>query len=478
MREARTKKDRHWRANPASQGQNAGQAQASAARPMGANASLPTKLTDEHLLWSLGQNGVDLPVPASGTLPPMLHPATWASQSETGLLDMITTETAGVNIQGWTPLHLAAWHCSSVPAVRKLVAANMEAARTVNTLGELPLHLAVERNTSDAALVILRQLIVAAPDALKVLNNQNRTPVDYAQRRIRSSPDIAALILSAATEQGLSAILEGAPLAQVCQAAATSLALDSRTTWGLPREDCSFWCLPDDVLIPLITPHAAQEVRGQSGPPNQGHAFLPLHVALTLRKSSAVVGKLVDAYPGALQVHNPSGFLPIHQAAKDHGDVEVVQTLAGGFRAGLLTEVQSSSKKLVPLHLAAQYNPNEEVVKVLIAWAPGALSLKDSGTKGQTPRDTAKKFNPNPKVAALLKEANTTDGLARIVAQVPIPPGQALEKDSGYGVGLFSKRILPSKTPSPVVTPAKAPTPTQTPTLAPTSAQATGMLLV
>ena len=95
---------------------------------------------------------------------------------------------------------------------------------------------------------------------------------------------------------------------------------------------------------------------------------------------------------------NTSGFTPLHQAARYSGNPEVITALID---AGADTEAQDEYKS-TPLHYAAQFNSNSAVVKALIE---AGANLAARNTVGNAPLDLAVQHNDNPVVANVLREA-------------------------------------------------------------------------
>jgi len=147
------------------------------------------------------------------------------------------------------------------------------------------------------------------------------------------------------------------------------------------------------LTMVIVRPHTVQLARESMGKDSSG--CLPLHYAARWNSSKAVVAELLKVFPDHAHVEckHPefSGWLPLHFAAKFNpneavvatllvanpsaaqqtiGDESITSTDVGISRAASFTSFKSKQEKMLPLSLAACFNPNVAIIKSLVRAYP------------------------------------------------------------------------------------------------------------
>lgn len=98
---------------------------------------------------------------------------------------------ASVDINGQTPLHIAAQRGSAIAVVRRLTATSELPALTMDAWGRFPLHYACMNNTAPPGvrIDIVHHLLDIYPQAVMVQDCDGCTPMDYASQ-VRQHPRV------------------------------------------------------------------------------------------------------------------------------------------------------------------------------------------------------------------------------------------------------------------------------------------------
>ena len=143
----------------------------------------------------------------------------------------------------------------------------------------------------------------------------------------------------------------------------------------------------------------------------------PIHVAARSTRDPATITVLLEA-GAALNGRDRSDYTPLHHAA-EKGTPDIVRTL---LEAGAPVDMRASGFEVdwgwdwTPLHLAAEGNPDPEVIRVLLAAGADASAR---AYYGQTPLHLAA-ANGNPAVAAALLEAGADVSAREWMGRTPL----------------------------------------------------------
>ncbi|KAL1527342.1 hypothetical protein AB1Y20_016012 [Prymnesium parvum] len=120
-------------------------------------------------------------------------------------------------------------------------------------------------------------------------------------------------------------------------------------------------------LLSLVTPEAARA---------SAAGGFPLHAALMARADSAVLSKLIDAYPAAAAAPGAHGFLPLHYAAANGASDEIIARLLAAAPAA---PQQPTARGTLPLHCAASRGSDAVVLRLLAAYPAAARAANHDG---------------------------------------------------------------------------------------------------
>ena len=126
---------------------------------------------------------------------------------------------------------------------------------------------------------------------------------------------------------------------------------------------------------------------------------LPLHNAARFCGSVEVAEKILGLYPDAIQVPNNDGSLPIHWAAAKNKNIQLVELLLEKFPEAI---AQQTKEGYLPLHSAAQ-NRELSVVRLILNRFPDAIRSQEA--EGGYPLHHACYFNSSVEVLKLMYEA-------------------------------------------------------------------------
>jgi ankyrin repeat protein len=101
---------------------------------------------------------------------------------------------------------------------------------------------------------------------------------------------------------------------------------------------------------------------------------LPIHTALSIGCSNAIIQLLVDAYPDSIKIANYYGILPIHAAIMYNNDTNVVLTLIQAYPDGLYA---IDKMGCTPFRYALFLGSNMEIITAIIKTAPKSIHKAD-----------------------------------------------------------------------------------------------------
>ena len=337
------------------------------------------------------------PLDARGRFGDVLLTGLAASDSHgPGTVEMLAVFLeAGVDVNGRddggsTPLHRVAGTAFSwdgtgvVPFARALLAASADVTAR-NQRGQTPLHAAAgsDREGIGDSLVVL--LVEAGAD-INARTEIGVTPLHLAVNR----PASAATLLELGADRA--AVDDSGYVADPvhCQNFVT------RSFFALAIPATVARCIEEGagVNVPVSDPWS----RFATGP----YGPRPLHTAVQSAHDPATIAVLLEA-GAALHGRNEQDYTPLHHAA-EKGTPAIVRTL---LEAGAQVDMRASGYDVdwgwdwTPLHLAAEHNPDEEVVRALL---DAGADANARAYYGQTPLILAAR-NANPAVATLLLEA-------------------------------------------------------------------------
>ena len=111
------------------------------------------------------------------------------------LSQCFSDEAVMVDDHGSTPLHIACWGNPPLEVVRCLLAACPQVATDKDVLGNTPLHIAASH--PDTAPAVMSALIDACPAALSIINKEGLTALHMACRHAPSNELVISLLIDA-----------------------------------------------------------------------------------------------------------------------------------------------------------------------------------------------------------------------------------------------------------------------------------------
>jgi len=206
---------------------------------------------------------------------------------------------------GHLPLHFfcaeSYEHETELMLLQKLLDLNPRAVMQKDPKGNLPLHIAVDRD--DASATVVRQLLLFYSKSTEMKNGTGDTPLFLACRRRNPNAEILELLLQASPDMA------------------------SKLSYG---------CLPLHQLVHMNTPSVhALRVLIKANPsavstPNK-HGNLPLHLLCASLPCMDAFLVLLQAYPEAISLRNVRGDTPISVALAKQKATTVISAMHTDF---------------------------------------------------------------------------------------------------------------------------------------------------
>lgn len=296
-----------------------------------------------------------------GDLP--LHYAARCTESIEMIQYLLQANPSGTKVKGESdlvPLQCAIYNQhppSQFEIVKKLLKADVEAAKTINPDGDTALHLAVELECN---INVLRLLIQAYPEAATIANDVGMLPLHTACFRKRNDlvqivEELLAVYPDAVHTENGESLLPAHIAAQHSNVEVLKLLLDA---------------YPEAACI------VASDGSGT-----------PLHRAIEGRNEAAVT-YLCSTYPACIKIPDAQGYLPLHVATGT--DNIRILSCVHSFYPQAITCFSGDGK--LPLHFFAveEYDENvsendgaADILRFLIKKYPESVDIPDAN--GNTP---------------------------------------------------------------------------------------------
>jgi len=204
------------------------------------------------------------------------------------IMESLSVQSRITDSYGHFPLHKfcaeSCAHDTEVLLLQKLLDLNPRAVMLKDSKGNLPLHIAVDRD--NVSVPVVRQLLLLYSKSSEVKNADGDIPLFLACRKTNPNADVIALLLQASPDSA------------------------SRLSYG---------CLPLHQLVHMSTPSvrallvliAANPLAAAT--PNR-HGNLPLHLLCASLPCIDTFLALLHAYPEAISIRNTRGETPISVA--------------------------------------------------------------------------------------------------------------------------------------------------------------------
>jgi ankyrin repeat protein len=254
---------------------------------------------------------------------------------------------------GFTILHIVVQDRAFDPfdLVENILSVRAEAASVCTNNGDLPIHLAVQ---SKATVAIIRSLIAAFPDGLKMKDRDGDLPLHFAVRNSCYLEEIDLLISSH-------------PLAVCVQNKDRELPLHYALRFGLPA-----------TVINRLLDASPDSVKVTDREGN-----LPLHCGLEMAATTTeIILRMVHMFPESCRRKNVRGDLPLHDALRINKGQNVIEVLTELHADAILIKDKQGYD---PLHLVLQqrmshsHNKQQQasIIMLLLRLRPKAGTLKN-----------------------------------------------------------------------------------------------------
>ena len=171
---------------------------------------------------------------------------------------------------------------------------------------------------------------------------------------------------------------------------------------------------------PTATPSRRRATSKTQQAQNGGN--LALHVACKYQPPVRAIQALVDAYKDAVKVPGLYGLLPLHFAVSSNASEHVVRLLIEAYPGAV--RVRDELDDALPIHLAAKWGANDEVLLDILTAHPEGSFMQDAS--GKTAMDHAKRLPPE---VALKNNVITVLQIAPILAKAAECAKSRLQQD-------------------------------------------------
>ncbi len=288
------------------------------------------------------------------------------------------------------PLHAAVQRHSPLPVLEALATANGGAAARRRARGELAVHLAAEQGSPG----VLSLLLAASPEGACQRNADGCLPLHLAAASARVTEAVDACCASGGSigrsssvgsaigssgSGGSSSSRSGAASTAASAATASVALLLSAYGAGASEWDMN-GMLPLHHACLHRAPLALVQALLRAFPEGARHesqdGWIPLHLALLSQSACAVVTALLAAHPeGVMQRSEPFGCVALHFACKHcSGAPRVIDVLLAAFPGAC--QLPDAEGRL-PLHVAAAHQADECTIAALLHAQPEAAAIAD-----------------------------------------------------------------------------------------------------
>lgn len=283
------------------------------------------------------------------------------------------------------PLHHAIEFNVPDVIILALLEAHPEAAETKGVDGDLPLVMAIKSNCSDE--VILSVLAANRAAAWKGYNEKGELPINYALG-ISSNEVIVELLIEVVCSpfpekwdvlndvvklKGEDIILEVAEGVQ-----------NNLVRHGIL---CNMIMVQNEVSDKAIVQFLSNFPETATIKDSEGN--FPLHIAINMKRSVAVIIAVFRAYKGASKVRSSQGNLPLHLALKngyEKSNKFLKELLSANYEAAGAKDEDGD----LPLHLALEMKASESVVlEIFRASRKDATTFMSRSSRGYLPLHAA-----------------------------------------------------------------------------------------
>lgn len=269
------------------------------------------------------------------------------------------------------PLHLAMHMKSSIAVITTLFRAHKRVSKVSSSQGNLPLHLGL-KNGYEKCNKFLVELLTSNQKAAALKDEDGDLPLHLALEN-KCSDQIVLEILGASPKDATT--------------------FTSRSSKGyLPLHAAIHREFSDNVILSILFafPKAAT-IKNPTGE-------FPLYTCIEMKRSDKVILALLEAHMGATKESSTKGDLPLHRMIKKGYSDEVIIKIFSAFPCAAMIRCQMTG--MLPLHLAAASNVSSSVIESLIRKYPEAL---EKLANGSTPSDLVTSALPTESIEMICK---------------------------------------------------------------------------
>jgi ankyrin repeat protein/tRNA A-37 threonylcarbamoyl transferase component Bud32 len=295
---------------------------------------------------------------------------------QTLLLDY-PSEVFTKNLDGNLPIHIAVERNASIEVIQLLISAHRRGFYEQNNYGNLPLHLAAQNNAS----VELVQLILSVyEEGITMKNLDDDIPLHLAAEN-NTSIELVRLLLERYSEGRKSKNVDGnLPLHLAVEKSASvelvQFLLEAyREALSTKNEDGNLplhIAIENNTRVELVRLLLKEYPDGMSITNNHGNL---IHMAALKSVSFELMELLVSKYPDGIKIKNSDGNLPLHILVENNGDIKQIELLLKANRDGISKRNKFGS---IPLHLALEKNASLQVVQLLLSEHRDGISVKNN----------------------------------------------------------------------------------------------------